>query len=101
MRIEGDLAGLLERRVAEEQAVQIVQHGLLFLKMHQQWIGGGGGARILRCQVLEVLEVHQIHIGEAKDPGQIVQRGLDSHRGALCSAKGNVNGLIMVAGWLL
>jgi len=85
VRIKGDLTGLLERRVAKEQAVEVVQHRLLLLKVLQKRIGVGGVSGILRGQVLEVLEVHQIHVGEVKDPGQIVQRGSHLDNGALCS----------------
>lgn len=82
VRIEGYLAGLLERRVAQKQTLHIIQHGFLFLKVRQQWI--------LRVEILEILKIHQIHIGKVE---RLVKRRLHRQQQALWS-KGNVNVVI-------
>lgn len=83
VRIEGYLTGLLERRVTQKQTLHIIQHGFLFLKMRQQWI--------LRVDILEILEVHQIHIGEVK---RVVKRRLHRRQQQALWNKGNVNVVI-------
>jgi len=90
--IERNFARLLKWRVAQKQALYIIQYGFLFLKVLQYGIRLSGSTWILRCQILEIFKVHQVHVGKVK---ALVKRR-SQRRQLQALNKGNVNVVLKV-----